>query len=177
MDLSEIRASLLSKRDNLSEEYIAMKSSKMTKDIRSDIHYKEANIIYLYSPFRNEISTEELIVKALNDGKTVALPATLTKGDMVFIRIDGNPGFHKGKYKILEPIYDPKRVIDGDGLMIVPLVGFSGKKRIGYGRQYYNNYLNNRKSLYTIGIGYDFQEVETIPFDERDIELDEIRSY
>ena len=150
----------------------------MTEDILSDSHYQESDTIYLYLPYRNEIDTESLVTHALKDGKSVAVPMLLSSGDMVFGKIEDNCRFHQGRYKVIEPIYNPKLVTDKEGLMIVPLVGYHGKNRIGFGCQYYNNYLKHRKNLYTIGVGYKFQEVyDNIEFAEEDIPLDEIRGY
>ena len=177
MENATIRKELIKMRESLNLEYIKEHSLKMTEDIISDEHYKNSDTIYIYLPIRNEIDTEYIIRRALHDGKTVAVPVVLTSGDMVFESIEGNPGFHKDRYQILEPKYNPMKIVDKPGLMIVPVVAFKGNKRLGYGRQYYNNYLGNRKNLYTIGVGYDFQECQDISFDDRDISLDENRSY
>lgn len=177
MNLVEIRKELILKRKELTSEYVELKSSLMTEDIINDKHYIESDVIYVYLPKNNEISTEKLIVKALKSNKTVAVPVVLTSGDMVFEKIDDLQSFHYNRYHILEPKYDAKLIVDKQGLMLVPLVGFYGNKRIGYGGQYYNNYLTNRRNLYTIGIGYSFQEIEELPYDERDIPLNEIRTY
>lgn len=179
MTLTETRNELLKTRQALTSDYIKEKSLRMTEDILSDERFRKANVIYVYWPINNEIDTEYIIVEALRQKKSVALPIVLSSGDMVFGRIDGNPGFKKSsRFHIMEPKYDPRIVIDKPGLMLVPIVGFTGKTRIGYGKQFYNNYLSNRQdTLYTIGVAYDFQKVEGIEPDARDVELNEIRSY
>lgn len=174
----EIRDNLLEKRNDLQSDYIKEKSLKMTQDILSDSHYKECKYLYVYSPIHNEIDTNYLIVKALQDDKVVCLPVVLTSGDMVFCQVNKTQNFRIDRFHILEPSFDPKTIVDQPGLMIVPLVGFSGKKRVGYGMQYYNNYLSSRKEfLYTIGVAYDFQENDELTFSDKDIPLNEIRSY
>lgn len=179
MEISNIKKELFQKREALTPAFVKDKSIQMMEDIINDKKYHEAKVIYLYLPIHKEIDTEYLLVQALQDGKKVAAPVVLTSGDMFFEAIDGNPGFHKGRYEFLQPNVDPKLIVDEPGLMIVPLLGFHGKRMIGNGKQYYNNYLLHRKeNTYTIGIGYQFQEIkEEIPFDENDIELNEIRTY
>lgn len=174
----EIRTVLFEKRKNLSNDYIKEKSLLMTEDILSDPRYKECKYLYVYSPVHNEIDTNYLIVKALQDDKIVCLPVILSSGDMVFCQVNKTQNFRIDRFHILEPMLDPKTIVDQPGLMIVPLVGFYKNNRIGYGMQYYNNYLSSRKDMiYTIGIAYDFQENEGLSFSEKDIPLNEIRSY
>ena len=149
----------------------------MTKDIVSDPLYRNTSVLYLYMPTKNELDTQYLIVQALQDNKTVAVPIVLTSGDMVFGKIDGNPGFRNNRFHILEPKYDPCLVIDKPGLMLVPLIGFCGKCRLGFGKNYYNNYLRDRNYVHTVGVAYSFQEVKSLEKDPNDVALDEIRSY
>lgn len=177
-DNIEIRKALLQKRKQLSPEYIKDKSLLMREDILSDSHYINSKYIYLYSPINNEIDTNYLMVKALKDEKIVSLPVVLSSGDMIFSRINSETKFRKDKFNILEPVLEPKLITDKPGLMIVPLVGFNKNIRLGYGHQYYNNYLRDRKDMiYTIGVAYSFQENIEIQSSEEDIPLDEIRIY
>ncbi len=175
---NEIRRRLIDLRNQLSATDIREKSLKMTDDIIQCKEYKDAKHLYIYSPINNEIDTNYLIVKALQDEKVVCLPVILSSGDMVFCQVNRTSRFHYDRYKILEPVLDPKTIVDQPGLMIVPLVGFSGNRRVGYGKQYYNNYLAGRtKYIYTIGVGYNFQKDDSIIFSDKDIPLNEIRAY
>lgn len=166
------------KRLSLTADYIKEKSLQMTKDIIKSDAYKNSKILYIYFPINNEIDTNYLIAHALKDEKTVAVPVCISSDDMVFERIDKVRAFHDNRFKIMEPSYDPTLVIDGEGLMIVPLVAYKGNYRIGYGKHFYNNYLRDRKHLYTIAVGYDFQRTdEDFAISEYDVPMSEIRSY
>lgn len=178
MNNVDIRKQLLEKRRLLTASFIKEKSLKMTEDISNSKLYKESKYLYIYSPINNEIDTNYLIVKALKDDKIVSLPIILSSGDMIFSRINSTAQFRKDKFNIIEPILEPKYITDKPGLMIVPLVGFNKKIRLGYGHQYYNNYLRDRKDMiYTIGIAYSFQENIDIQSNAEDVLLDEIRTY
>lgn len=179
MELSQIKKNLLEQRTVLAKEFIKDKSIRMMKDIVNDKRYQEAKTIYIYMPSHNEIDTEYLMIKALQDGKKVAAPVVMTSGDMFFENISGNPGFHKSRHDFLQPNIDPKLIVDEPGLMIVPLYGCHEKTALSVASRYYGNYLLNRKSnLYTIGVGYDFQEVDSaFAEDVETIELDEVRVY
>ncbi len=178
MTTKELREKLLKQRSMLSDDYIKEKSLMMTKDIISTKIYTESKYLYIYSPINNEIDTNYLICKALQDEKIVCLPVVLSKGDMVFCQVNKTTTYRKNQFQILEPVFEPKTIVDQPGLMIVPLVGFHDRVRLGYGKQYYNNYLFDRSNkLYTIGIGYSFQECEEFPRTSKDILLNEIRTY
>jgi 5-formyltetrahydrofolate cyclo-ligase len=176
--ISEIRARLIEQRKGLSLEYVKEKSLEMRDDILNSENYKKCKYLYIYSPINNEIDTNYLIVKALQDEKVVCLPVILSSGDMVFCQVNKTTNFRVDRFNILEPTLDPKTIVDQPGLMIVPLVGFKGTRRIGYGKQYYNNYLCNRKEyIYTIGVAYEFQKEDDLTFTDKDIPLNEIRVY
>lgn len=179
MEISQIKESQQKQRFALSKEFVKEKSIRMMNDIIRDKHYKEAQTIYIYMPLENEMDTEYLIIKALQDGKTVAAPVALTSGDMFFENIVGNPGFHKSRFDFLQPNIDPKLIIDEPGLMIVPLYSCYQNAILSIASPYYKNYLLHRKEeVYTIGVGYDFQKLESeIPENEERLELDEVRVY
>lgn len=142
----------------LTREQVRERSLKRTEAILNNPHYKEANVLYIYLPAEGEIDTEYLIVRALQDDKIVASPIFLSSQDRVFARIDGNPGFRKGRGDRLEPLYQTKLVIDKPGLRVIPF-----EKIIEEYKQdihYYGNYINNRNNLYTIAVGYKTKETE-----------------
>ncbi len=138
----------------LTSEQIKDKSRKRAREIVQDSHYKSSEVLYIYLPdgAENEIDTQYLIVKALQDGKIIASPIFISSQDRVFARIDGNPGFRRGRRNSLEPLYQTKLVIDKPGLRIVPREKIAEEDRNGI--HYYENYLSNRKNLYTIAVGY-----------------------
>ena len=59
-------------------------------------------------------------------------------------------------------------------LIIVPGVAFSKKgERLGYGGGFYDRFLEHHK-VYTIGVAYDFQIMNSLPTEEHDRKLNEI---
>ena len=76
----------------------------------------------------------------------------------------------QGKFSTIEPI-GMHEVKDLD-VILVPIVGFFGTYRMGYGKGYYDRYLSKSSAL-KIGVAFDVQEVE---FDVKptDVKLDMI---
>lgn len=158
---------------DFTREQIREKSLLRTQEILQDPHYKEAQVIYIYRPSNQEIDTEYLIVKALQDNKILASPIYISSQDRVFARIDGNPGFRKGRCNTLEPLYQTKLVIDKPGLRIVPMEKL--REDDENGNHYYQNYLANRKDIYTIAIGYKDKDSALLP--QTDGRCQQVRLY
>ena len=61
-------------------------------------------------------------------------------------------------------------------VLLIPLLGFDKRKyRIGYGGGYYDRYLENiskKKQILSIGIAFDFQQINKIPETKFDKKLD-----
>ena len=77
-------------------------------------------------------------------------------------------------YGIPEPKISKKLV---PSVMLVPLLAFDeNKNRLGYGKGYYDKFLEkfrNRKIL-TIGVAFSFQKYNNLPTNKKDIKLNYI---
>ena len=81
------------------------------------------------------------------------------------------------KYGILEPILTSNKV--NPDVILIPLLSYDDKKnRLGYGKGYYDKFLNNflkkNKDILTLGIAFSFQKYKKIPTSKHDIKLDNI---
>tara|TARA_B100001248_G_scaffold216164_1_gene171051 strand:+ start:8343 stop:8897 length:555 start_codon:yes stop_codon:yes gene_type:complete len=88
------------------------------------------------------------------------------KGDILFIN----------KYGIPEPLKTKK--IDPT-IILVPLLAYDkNKNRLGYGKGFYDNYLNKlfnkRKKILSIGIAFSFQKYHKLPTNCKDFKLNYI---
>ena len=139
--------------------------------------FKDAAVLYSYLSLENELDTEFINDEAWKQGKVVAVP--ITEGPkMRFVPLGPDTTLVKGQFGIREPVEKEKLFsIDQPGLMIVPMVGYQGLYRIGYGKGYYDRYLKSHKDLYTIGVCYTFQRAEGIVFSSADVPLNEIRTF
>ena len=80
------------------------------------------------------------------------------------------------KYGVPEPINSKKKI---PSIILLPLIAFDKKKnRIGYGKGYYDRYLNkylkSHKKILTIGIAFSFQKHHKLPVNNKDFKLDYI---
>ena len=96
---------------------------------------------------------------------TIQLTFTGEKNDVLKIN----------KYGIPEPIKSHKEIPD---VALVPLLAFDkNKNRLGYGKGFYDKYLNNqikinKKNILTVGIAFSFQKHHNLPIKNNDYNLD-----
>jgi 5-formyltetrahydrofolate cyclo-ligase len=80
------------------------------------------------------------------------------------------------KFGMLEPIKSKLIVPE---VMLVPLLVFDNDKyRLGYGKGFYDRYLNKYlrkfKNILTIGVAFSFQKYHKLPINNKDVKLNYI---
>ena len=80
------------------------------------------------------------------------------------------------KFGILEPQKTRKSV---PNLMLLPILAFDRNKyRLGYGKGFYDRYLNKYlkkfNNIITVGVAFSFQKHHKLPIDKNDVKLDYI---
>ena len=173
---SELRKMILEQRRQLPEEEVYALSAQICNKVKELQEYKEAEDICLYMPANNEVDLTLLIEDAWKAGKNVWLPKTSGRR-MDFFKFDSATPLSEGAYKILEPVSDVMLDPDENTLILMPGVAFSMEGgRIGYGKGYYDIYLEQHYMSKKIAVGYDFQIVEELPIEEHDVKPDFIIS-
>ncbi|MGF0110837.1 MULTISPECIES: 5-formyltetrahydrofolate cyclo-ligase [unclassified Clostridium] len=173
-----LRNKILIIRNSLDKEVKeAMDDKIYNKLITSDLYIKAKNI-FIYLSFGSEIQTNNIITKALRDGKEVYIPKVYKKNKLMkAVRLKSFNDLKENSMGILEPIddsnYIDKREID---LILVPGVVFDlNGNRIGYGGGYYDRYLQDIKEIRNkVVLAYDLQIVDSINPDIHDIAFDYI---
>jgi 5-formyltetrahydrofolate cyclo-ligase len=131
-------------------------------------------ILGVYWPFRAEFDPRPLIDWAVAAGRVVALPVVIDKKGPLEYRAwrPGEP-LVDGVWNIPVP---EKREIVTPTMVLAPLVGFDDAcYRLGYGGGYFDRTLGAMlPRLYAIGIGFEFQRLETIYPQSYDVPMDVI---
>ncbi|TDT67848.1 5-formyltetrahydrofolate cyclo-ligase [Hypnocyclicus thermotrophus] len=165
---NEIRKSIKNKREKLDKNYIELYSKELTQIFINSSLYKNAKTIMSYIPIKNEVNTIYINQEIIKDNKTLLLPAIIN--DKVYPKLY-NDNFIKGKYDIKEPSGDI--FIDEIDLIIVPGIAFDKyKNRIGFGKGYYDKFLQKYLSSIKVSLIYPFQLVEKINNEKHDIKID-----
>jgi len=146
--------------------------------------FLDSSIVFLYSSFRNEADTIEIIEYCFEHGKRVALPCSYMTGGipkMEFYYIKSRTDLVPGYKGILEPDRRKQHVVKAEDLpdcIIVPGVAFDiDMNRIGYGAGFYDRYFNENgydesfMKPYLIGLCYEFQMGYDITPDDEDVKM------
>ncbi len=162
-----LRADILAERRALDPTVKAQMDTKIASAFTSLVSYRYAETLLLYYPRPDEIDVRPILAAALRSGKRVALPRTRESGRMEFRFIDGENRLIPGKFQIPEPdgdcpLFDPEAA-DKGVLMVVPGLAFDRSGyRLGYGKGYYDRYLENRR-ITTAGLIYSAFLTQNLP--------------
>lgn len=154
---NELRAKYKSIRFNMSNEEKSLLDEKIYSKLCSLISYKSCKTVFIYVSTPIEVDTRRFIMKALSDGKTVAVPRCISgTRNMSFHVIKSLDELEKGAFSVDEPIDNPKMVITdyNQSICIVPALCFDKSGfRLGYGKGYYDRFLSKYTGA-VIGICY-----------------------
>lgn len=160
----EIRRRLLGLRESMDRREWSERTEAVFQRVVSHPWFQEAGTIYCYVDFRGEAGTEALMERAWELGKSVAVPRTRGE-EMDFFRIRSLDETAPGNFGVREPDPDSCPAADGrDGLVILPGSAFDLRgHRIGYGKGFYDRYLEAHPGLLTMAVAFDFQVLEEVP--------------
>lgn len=177
---SSIRVLSIERRKAISYEDRIGLSDRITNQVIALNEWKTADIILAYADYNHEVATDKLVLNAMLSGKKVYMP--ITKGsDMEFFQIHTLDEMRPGNYGIREPIgleseqYHFKQ--SDQILMLVPGTAFDKEKnRMGYGKGYYDRYLERYPIQERIGLAFACQIFDTIPHEKTDIKMKKVVS-
>lgn len=173
-----IRRELLEKRRSMVFEDVYRMSLKIQKRLMGSRLFRGAMRLSLYASFQNEVLTDDIFQKAVEEGKEVYYPRVVDGKDrhLAFFKVAGLKGLAPGRYDIPEPPEDADRSgPDAFDLVVVPGVAFDARgSRLGYGKGYYDRALGAFDG-HIIGLAYDFQVIEgEIPVESHDVSVSAI---
>ena len=172
MDKAALRRQIREKKRAMTEEEIATKSEQLGTLFAASQLYQNAETIYFYLPYNQEVRTIPMLERALQEGKKVAVPKVY--GDtMKFIYLEDLNQIAKGYAGIPEPINDGPVAEDKKALVLMPGLAFDTEgHRIGYGGGFYDRFLAEEPDHPTLALCYDFQMLEKLETEEFDIPVD-----
>lgn len=169
----EIRQRILYKRNSLDKSFINTASKKIWHRLIGTSEFQKAKIIMFYVSKDNEVGTHSMIKETLASCKKVCVPRinnTKNRIDSIIIR-DFGKDLIKGSFSVLEP--KGGKITKKNNLIIAPGVAFDKKGyRLGWGKGYYDKFLEDKGGIPKIGLAFDFQIVPELPKDKHDVPMD-----
>ncbi len=172
MDKAEIRSMIRSRKRAMTQQQIDSASRALGAKLRQCDQYRQAETIYGYLPYNQEVRTTPMLEQALRDGKRVAVPKVV--GDeMRFILMEDLSQVAPGYAGIPEPEADEPVAHDPRALVLMPGLAFDRQgHRIGYGGGFYDRFLAEEPNHPTVALCYDFQMLDCLQTEGFDIPVD-----
>lgn len=171
---AEIRKKLRSMRREQDRYAAAEASDLICKRVMALDEYKNAGVILAYMAARGEVDVGELVRDAVSSGKKATFPLCIENGGLKLLIPESLDSFTVGAYGILEPDPDKSTEISPKelDLIIVPAVAYTECcARLGQGGGYYDRLLAKTDAC-SVGVGFDFQLLPSLPTESHDRPLD-----
>jgi 5-formyltetrahydrofolate cyclo-ligase len=178
-----IREKIKEIRFKLSKAEVLSKSTEIQRRFFDLPEFKYVKTVSFYVAKGNEVQTEQMIKDSIKMGKRVLVPITDKKsGRLVFSELrDYDVELELGTFGVLEPREKHRKIAPSTEaeLIVVPGVVFDKRGyRLGHGKGYYDKFLREVFSAKTdvpaIGLAYEFQVLEEIPYGHNDIPVHKI---
>jgi len=130
--------------------------------------------IALYYPSNFELNVLKLLEFNSILAQDILLPVTDKNNLMDFFSWKKNEILFVNEFGILEPTKTKAKIPD---VMLIPILAFDKNKyRLGYGKGFYDRYLNRYlkqfKNILTVGVAFSFQKHHKLPINRNDVRLD-----
>lgn len=169
-----LRVKMLSQRARMDGQQKQQYDQSICNLLLALVNENEYKTVHCYLPMGEEIDIRPFIHKLLIQKLTVVTPKTLPKRQLQHLVLDDLSQVEAGRYGTVHPA-NSKEYFGAYDLIIVPGLAFSTSHyRLGYGGGYYDHFLAQHPKAYKLGIGYPFQQVEQIPLEFHDVQLDGI---
>ena len=164
----DIRKHVLAQRNSITKKEWDDNSQIIFKKVVSHPFFLECDVLYCYVDYNKEVQTRSIIEYAWAHNKKVAVPK-IVNDEMIFFFIQSFEDLKEGFRGILEPA-DCEMASENSALVIMPGVAFDQQlNRIGYGRGFYDKFLEAHPDCHTIALGFEMQLVPMIPHSDFDI--------
>ena len=145
------------------------------KLIKSNFKKKKIKLA-LYYPSNFEINVLKLLENNYMAKINILLPIIEERNLMNFFPWKKKKILLVNKFGLLEPIKSKAKI---PNIMLVPILAFDKDKyRLGYGKGFYDNYLNKYlkkfKDILTVGVAFSFQKYHMLPKYNNDVKLNYI---
>lgn len=160
---------MLEKRMKINQETLLKYSLKAVERLKKHPQYKKVNVIGIYHPIKNEMD----ITSIIEDNKTFLLPK-VEGDDMHYYAFNEKSELARSSLNIMEVKegFPLDSILE---LVIVPALAITPEgHRIGYGKGFFDRFISKYPHIFTISIVFDFQVIDTIPFNTQDKKVHDI---
>lgn len=159
---------ILEKRKQLSKDEYTSFSEKICKKLEQLEAYRNAQNLLVFYPYLGEVNILPLVKSAFSLGKNVYFPKVTDETTMSFMKVNSLEDFTEGYKGIKEPmdgtVFDKENILDKTFMLLPGSVFDLSGNRTGYGKGYYDRYLENcHRNITKAGVCFSLQMLEKIP--------------
>ena len=169
-----LRREFLSRRAAIPRDERDRISHELVKKFLATEIYRASKIIMAYASTPDELQLDELFSACFADGKILAIPFIVGKGDMRAVEVPNFDALEVGAFNIMTVKRDARKFIDPAQIdcVVVPGAAFDlNGGRLGLGGGYYDRFLPRAVNATKIALAYDFQLVEDLPLEAHDVKV------
>lgn len=174
-----IRNEIRHKRDSINPSQKNLWDTAIFNTLISLNEIQASRIIFTYVSFRSEVCTRQIIKWIIENKQYAAIPKIdlHTHKIVPYLITNLEKDTKTGHFGILEPLPTAQEMPIGkiDAFLIPALAFDMTGHRIGYGRRYFDKFLENippQSHQIKIGLTYELQIIPSIPIHEWDIPVD-----
>ncbi|MCR5834857.1 MAG: 5-formyltetrahydrofolate cyclo-ligase [Selenomonadaceae bacterium] len=170
-----MRREMLSRRKTISLDERDKISRVLVEKFLSAEIYRASKVIMAYASTPEEIQLEKLFVECLADGKILAIPLIVGKGEMQAVIVPNMESLEVGAFNIMTVKKDCRKIIEPAQIdcVIVPGAAFDvNGNRLGLGGGFYDRFLPRAVNAVKVAFAYDFQVVDDLPTEIHDAKVD-----
>lgn len=177
MNKNELRKYIREQKRHFTQQHLGEMSLRIMSDLLSHPRVLDADTILMYHSLPDEVNTHSALDQLLAMGKKVLLPKVVNDTEMTIHEYTGSDSLQPSEpYGILEPTTQKSSIFNCQlSIVIVPGMAFDRQgHRLGRGKGYYDRFLSRVPNIYKIGVCFPFQLVDSVPFEDTDILMDEV---
>lgn len=168
----QIRKASIEFRNSLGHALHKQYDEKICKRILESTEYQNANLIFMYMAYRNEVDLSMVLYHAWEHKKRIGIPK-VSGEDLIFYEIQSMDELVDGYHSIKEPSENLLVVNEMPQLILVPGVAFDRRgNRLGYGKGFYDRFFHQHMNCYKLAVAYEGQFSEQISVNEHDVRMD-----
>lgn len=162
--------------NNINPDSREKKASQVWDRVSLHPRFRNAKVVMTYWSFGDELPSHDFVLN-WSFQKIILLPR-IDGDNIVPVRFMGMEYMSiANKYGIIEPVGDPWQDYDKIDLVLVPALAYDHNgHRLGRGKGYYDRFLK-KLNAYTIGIAFEEQILDYIPYDDNDVKINEVIFY
>jgi 5-formyltetrahydrofolate cyclo-ligase len=170
----ELRKRLAGLRRTLSADTRKERSAALCTMLATHVGFEKARVVAGYSALRFEVDPRQLLERAFEQGKTVALPRVLqTTNSLALHAINADSELVESAFSVREPREDAPLVpFDQVDLVLVPGLAFDERgHRLGYGKGFYDRLLPQLPNALRIGLAFELSLLVEVPAAAHDVQV------